>query len=271
MNKNGYIGFLDYGIGGISLLTKAIEKMPSEKYIYIRDSFFLSGISQTRVNLINSCLRMCNFLVEKGVEVIVISCDTATMIVIDELKERLDIPLIGMYPAIIPVLKSQNVEEVVILAAEETFYSRKFNEMLKINQDKKRIYKLACPEIISLLEKGIFKGNEIETLIEDYFKGFDLNESTTLLLGSGYYSLIAKTLKKVLGGKIKIIDSGVELANNLCDTLNKQEQTNSNKETVCEIYNLINKENIEQSSFSLNNEMFDKFGDSDLIMKIFQF
>lgn len=259
MSNKGNIGFLFYGNGGISLLSKSIRKMTYEKFICVKDSFFLSKNEKSKSGLVYSCLRMCNFLMKKDVKAIIVSCDEATMIAIDELKTRFDVPIIGVYPSFFSLMRSRDVEKIIVMGVEETFYSRKFNEILKINPDNKKVYKLACPEIVSLLKKGVFEGTDIEALITEYFKGFNLDEKTAVVLGSGYYSLIDKTIVNVLGEDIKIVDSVDMATNRLHEKLCNLDLINSCGKSECELYNINNEEKVEfvncLKDYQINTEL----------------
>jgi glutamate racemase len=253
MNKNGAIGFFDAGMGGVSVIVRAMKKMPDEKYIYLGDSINQPYTDQSKDRLLELCVENCKFLVEKGAKAIVVACNTATMVAIDAMREAVDVPVLGMWPAIKPAVEMEVEGKVIVMATETTLASRTVHDLISKYGRGKRIYKLACPEIISLVENGTVEGEKMENLIKEYFKGFKLDESTTIVLGCTHFGFLGDTIKKVLGENVKIADGGIGVTESLSEILTEKNLLCEECKPAYEVYNSGGEEKVRTSEKLLSD------------------
>jgi glutamate racemase len=255
MNKNGTIGFFDAGMGGISVLARAMEKMPNESYVYLGDSINQPYTDLPKDKLRSLCVENCKFLVEKGAKAIVVACNTATMVAIDDMRAAVDVPILGMWPAIKPAVEMEKIGngKVIVMATETTLSSSTVSNLIKTHGEGSRIYKLACPQVISLVEKGIVEGDEMDELIKDYFRGFNLDESTTVVLGCTHFGFLGDTMKRVLGKNVKIADGGIGVTNKLIEILLDKDMLCTQCKSSCEVYNSAGEDKVSISEKLLND------------------
>lgn len=102
---NKSIGFFDSGVGGLSVLKDACSLMPEENYIYYGDSANAPYGEKSREEIFELTMRGIGYLMSNDIKALVVACNTATSAVIDELRKEVDIPVIGMEPAIKPALR----------------------------------------------------------------------------------------------------------------------------------------------------------------------
>ena len=121
LNINSPIGFFDSGVGGISVLRKALEIMPNEDYIYYGDSKNAPYGTKSVEEIRKLSYDVVDFLLEKGVKGIVVACNTATSAVVAELRKKyIDFPIVGIEPAVKPAVNSQRKGKIVVMATPMT-------------------------------------------------------------------------------------------------------------------------------------------------------
>jgi glutamate racemase len=247
--KDSPIGFFDAGMGGISVLGRAIQKMPNEKYIYLGDSINQPYAAWSKEELIDICIKDCKFMCDKGAKAIVVACNTATMVAIEAMRENFDIPILGMWPAVKPASEICEDGKIIVMATETTLASERLSELLEMHAKGKRVYKTVCRDIITLVESGTIEGQEMENLIRENYKDFDLEETTAIVLGCTHFGFSANLLKKVLGENVRIADGGVGVVNHLYTILKDSDLLCETKKQDYdyEIYNTKGAEYVENS------------------------
>ena len=120
-NKDKAIGVFDSGLGGISVLKELVKSMPNEKFIYYGDSANAPYGIKTKEEITKRCIDIIEFFLNKGVKAIVIACNTATSAAANILREKyIDIPIIGMEPALKVAADGKNNNTIVVMATTLT-------------------------------------------------------------------------------------------------------------------------------------------------------
>ena len=99
------IGFFDSGIGGLTVLSEALKRLPNHEYLYYADTQHAPYGPKPKEEVREYVFHAIDFLVDEGAEIIVIACNTATSIAVAELREKYSIPIIGMEPAVKPAIE----------------------------------------------------------------------------------------------------------------------------------------------------------------------
>lgn len=236
-SKNSYIGVFDSGMGGISVLAEIINLMPNEKYIYYGDSLNAPYGIKSKEEVIELSTKVCEFLIKKGVKAIVVACNTATSAAISELRNKFNIPIIGMEPAIKPALEVCMNKKIAVMATPMTLDQKKFNNLLNKLTTKDKIIKIPAPELVEFVESGDINSNELQNVLKNYFKDINLNEVGAIVLGCTHFVFLKELLKGVVGERIIIIDGNYGTAKHLKNTLKKLKALRSNNEGEVLIYN----------------------------------
>lgn len=229
MNKP--IGVIDSGVGGLTVAQEIMRQLPNEKIIYVGDTKRCPYGPRPKEEVIQFTIEMVDFLLQKDIKMLVIACNTATAFALNELQQYLDIPVIGVIqPGARTALKVTENFHIGVIGTEGTIGSGAYTKALeKINQNIK-VYSLACPLFVPMVEKGILDGPEAEQVIETSLISFkDKPMIDTLILGCTHYPLIKDTIQDVLGDSISIISSS--------------EETAREASTVLDVNNLLNESN----------------------------
>jgi glutamate racemase len=208
MDNKSPIGIFDSGVGGLTVVNNMVKILPKENIIYFADSKnFPYGI-KTEEEVIKLSERIVKFLISKGAKVIVVACNTVSSIAIPHLKGIAgEIPVFGMIQAgaMYAVKTSKNKRIGIIstpLTARKHAY---YNEIKKIEPDAE-IFEVGSEEMVTLVEDGISYEKYAYRLVEEKLKAPIEDKIDTLVLGCTHFPFLYKTVKAVVGEKIKVID-----------------------------------------------------------------
>ncbi len=227
--NNKPIGIFDSGIGGLTVLKKIIEILPNERYIYYADTENVPYGIKPKEEVKKYIKDAIKFLISKETKAIVIACNTATSIAINDLRVMYDIPIIGIEPAVKPAIEKRNGKKVLIMATPITIKEEKLQNLIKNLEVSEYVDLIDMPKLVEFAEKMEFESNDVEKYIKTRLQGYDLNEYSTLVLGCTHFPLFKKTLSKIFSNKIQMIDGSLGVANRLKNILEKNDLKGNNK------------------------------------------
>lgn len=237
-NKNEQpIGIFDSGIGGLSVLKEAVKVLPNEDFIYFCDQKHIPYGNKDPEDLkiyINEAILE---LIYKGVKAIVLACNTATSLFIEDLRAKHPIPFIGMEPALKPAFEMKGDGNILVLATPITFEQERFwnlKERLGENED---IVIFPAERLAGMIEKNIINSSgenknfpEVEEYLKNSLNKIDLKKVSVVVLGCTHYIFIKDQLRHILPENIKIIDGNKGTVNHLKEVLEKKKLLNDQKE-----------------------------------------
>jgi len=234
MNKNAPIGIFDSGIGGLSVMLNIHQLLPTESLFYVADSLNVPYGSKPPDIILDRSIAAADFLINKqGAKAIVIACNTATAISINELRAKFSIPIIGMEPAVKPASEATIKNKVGVLATSGTLHSAKFSALLENHSKEVEFYVQPCPGLVDLIDYGSIDSPKLIQLIKNYCQEFKKNQIDTIVLGCTHYVFIKDLIKDIMGPEIKIIDTGFAVANQVNRKLIEFDlQSNSEKSLI---------------------------------------
>lgn len=209
------IGIFDSGIGGITVLKELLTFLPDEHYVYYSDSKNNPYGSKTHAEIEALSLAAANFLLDKGCEIIVIACNTASAEAVEFLRTRFkDVPIFAIQPAIKQVYDSSDSENYTIaMATAATLGSNKFQELVN-NYPVKNLITLDCNGLAELIEAGNEAG--IKTFLEEKLAPYK-GQAKNVVLGCTHYPLVSKNIREILGSDTKFFNGAKGLARNLAE------------------------------------------------------
>ncbi|MCB2307829.1 glutamate racemase [Clostridium estertheticum] len=252
-NRERPIGFFDSGVGGISVLKESLKVLPNEDFVYFGDSlnapYGIKNVNEVR----KLTFKAVDFLLEKGVKVVVIACNTATSAAIDALRRRYkDIPIIGIEPALKPAVEVSRGKSVIIMATPMTLTEKKFDNLMKLYNKEVDIIPLPCAGLVELIENGIIDGDEINEYLKGKLKEFSHLDVAAIVLGCTHYPFIKKELIKIVGEKTIIIDGSIGTVNQLKRQLTRNNLLNEKKtKGIVTIYSSSTNDNTIDLSYKL--------------------
>lgn len=227
IDKTSPIGIFDSGVGGLTIMNEVIKLMPHENIIYFGDTKRMPYGPKSKELLIKYSQEISDFLIKKGVKVIVIACGSASSNAYQFLKENYNFKIFEVItPAINIASKLTKNNKIGIIGTQSTIASKAHeNALLSINSNF-QIYGKACPLFAPMVEESWYD-NEITKLVAtEYLK--DFTDIDSLILGCTHYPLLYKTIEKILPN-VNIIDPSKEIAISLKNYLDENNLLNKNK------------------------------------------
>jgi glutamate racemase len=253
MNNNS-IGFFDSGIGGITIWESVNRLLPNENTIYLADSKNSPYGKKPNDELINISKENVEFLINKKCKLIVVACNTATTNSINFLRKSYDLPFIGIEPAIKPAALNTKTGKIGVLATIGTLGSRLFEKTSNIHGQNVEIIEQHGIGLVELIEKGIYSGSKIDSLLKEYLNPMLENNIDKLVLGCTHYPLIKESIKKIINESINIIECSEAVALQTERVLIKSNLINSGTEKSKKLFYTNGDKNVLNS---LLNNKFD--------------
>lgn len=152
---NRPIGFLDSGVGGLTVVRELMRQLPYEKVVYIGDSARAPYGPRSVEQIKEYTWDMVKFLLTKNVKMIVFACNTATAVAWEEVKQALDIPVLGVVlPGASAAIKSSQKGGIGIIGTPMTVSSRVYPDKIKFLAPQMTVKSLSCPKFVPLVESN---------------------------------------------------------------------------------------------------------------------
>ena len=203
------IGVFDSGVGGLTVLRAIRDRFPRVNLIYVGDTARVPYGNRSPRTVIRYSIECASFLIDRGIDVLVVACNTASSHAIPTLKERFSLPVVGVVePGVREALKVTR-GRVGVIGTLATVRSGTYQRIL--SSAGVRVFSKACPLFVPLVEERLFEGEIAESVARMYLEEFRLMGIDTLILGCTHYPLLRKTIQKVLPG-VRIVDSSSAVA-----------------------------------------------------------
>ena len=225
-NRDSAIGLFDSGIGGLTVLHKMIEMLPTENTVYLGDTARAPYGTKSVETVVRYSFENTEFLIEKGVKLVVVACNTSTALALEALREKLMIPLIGVIePGVRRALQVTKNSRVGVIGTEATIQSGAYTRALKARAPSTEVYSRACPLFVPLVEEGWTDNGVAATTVEAYLGSLKQSGIDTLILGCTHYPLLKKTIRKFMGSAVQLVDSAEEIVKEVGVVLKKRSLT----------------------------------------------
>lgn len=210
--NNSPIGVFDSGIGGLSVLHHLREQLPFEDMLYIADSAFAPYGTRPIAEIQKRSEAICEFLIDQRAKAIVVACNTATAAAVHRLRQRYDLPIIGMEPGLKPAIAQTRSGKVAVLGTDNTLTSEKFSQLIDTVATDTEIIIQACTDLVSYIERGELDGIELRQSLEKIILPLVATGVDTLVLGCTHYPLALGQIQQLAGPDVNVIDTGGAVA-----------------------------------------------------------
>ena len=207
------IGVFDSGIGGLTVLHEIIKTLPRENTVYLGDTARSPYGTKSVDTVLRYSLENSEFLVEKGVKIVVVACNTSTAVALEHLQKELALPVVGVIePGVRRALGSTKNNKIGVIGTEATVQSGAYTRALKAGDPSVEVYSRACPLFVPLVEEGWTDNPVVDMAVKAYLESFKQSGIDTLILGCTHYPLLKKSIRRFLGGAVRLVDSAEETA-----------------------------------------------------------
>lgn len=210
---NRPIGVFDSGVGGLTVVKELMHLLPNEKIIYFGDTARVPYGIKSKETIIKFSLENILFLLKQDVKTIVIACNTSSSMALPLLKRHFKIPIIGVIsPGAKEAIYATRNNRIGVIATKATINSRAYEREIKKLDPNIKIFNQACPLLVPLAEEGWSNTKETYDIASFYLKPLKKAKIDTLILGCTHYPLLKDVFKRILGNRVKLIDSALQVA-----------------------------------------------------------
>lgn len=213
------IGIFDSGIGGLTVLKEALRMLPSEDYLYFADTKHVPYGIKPKEKVKHYIFEAVDFISEQGVKALVIACNTATSIAIDDLREKYQFPIIGMEPAVKPAVEKVNGKRVLVVATNTTVREEKLHNLVTRLESVKTVDLHPLPRLVEFAEEFVFDDDVVIPYLKSELSKYDLERFGAVVLGCTHFLFFRKHIEKVLPPGVAIVDGNIGTVNRLSNML----------------------------------------------------
>lgn len=221
------IGIFDSGLGGLTVVKELTRLLPNENVIYVGDTARVPYGTKSPETIRRYAMQIAFFLLQQKVKALVVACNSASATALETLRD-LPIPVIGVIEpgARAAVLSSESMR-VGVIGTRATVASHAYRKAIRSYSKRVRVAEQACPLLVPFVEEGWVSGAIPLGVVHNYLKPLQKERIDTLVLGCTHYPLLKPLIRSVMGGKVRLIDSGEETAKDVQSLLKKNNLLNS--------------------------------------------
>lgn len=210
------LGFFDSGVGGLTVVHAVQELMPAENILYLGDTARLPYGSKSPETIRQFADEDVRFLIKRGVKAIVVACNTATAHALPGLREKYQLPVIGVIEAgVDAALANLDAERIGIIATRGTIRSHAYQHALALRRTGLIIHAVETPLLVPLVEENWLEHPATEIVLRSYLDPLVERGIDTLMLACTHYPLLVPALKKLLPETVRLVDSATTCAEHL--------------------------------------------------------
>ena len=207
------IGIFDSGVGGLTVLKEIQAILPNEDLIYFADQIHVPYGPRSIQSVQRFGLAISHFLIELGVKIIVVACNTASAAALEQLRTWIpEISFVGMEPAIKPGAFETQSGKVGVLATVGTFDSRRYASLMTRFANDVLVFEDACPGLVEQIESGDIDSDETSRILSRALTPMLREDVDTIVLGCTHYPFVQSQIEEIVGRDVTIIDPAPAVA-----------------------------------------------------------
>jgi glutamate racemase len=211
--RNAPIGVFDSGLGGLSVWREIAAMMPAENVIYIADSAYVPYGVRRPEEIRERSIAVARFLIERGVKLVVVACNTASAIAIDDLRAEFPhMNFVGLEPAVKPAVGMSMTGRVGVLATPRTVSGQRLRVLIEHWSDGVQVHSIAGNGMVELVEAGELAGEAVDDVLRPVLDPLLADNVDVLVLGCTHYPFLRDAIQAYIGPEVRIIDSGNAIA-----------------------------------------------------------
>lgn len=215
------IGVFDSGVGGLTVLRELVARIPDADYLYFGDTARLPYGSKSAETIARYAVSATRFLEERGAELLVIGCNTASALALDAITSAAKVGVVGVIePGAETAAVSTRRKKVLVIGTEATIRSHAYLHALE--RRGVQVCEKACPLFVPLIEEGWAENPVTERVahiyLDDVFHDYETGPDV-LVLGCTHYPLIKPLLRSVAPWRVEIVDSAEATARVVAESL----------------------------------------------------
>ncbi len=225
------IGLFDSGVGGLTVARAVIDILPHEDVIYFGDTARCPYGPRPAQEVRKFALEIMDALVEEGVKMLVIACNSASSAALGEARHRYDVPVIGVIePGVRAAVAATRNRRVGVIGTDVTVASGSYDEAMAATRANVMLYSKACPRFVEFVEKGEQDSDELLDVARSYLDPLVADGIDTLILACTHYPLLSGVIQYVVGEGVVLVSSAEVTANEVYSKLREDDLLNTSGE-----------------------------------------
>jgi glutamate racemase len=210
--RDSPIGIFDSGFGGLTVARAVMDQLPHEPVLYLADTarypYGEKGIADVR----KFALESLDHLVDQGVKLLVIACNSASAAVLRDARERYSVPVVEVIlPATRRAVAATRSGKVGVICTRATATSQAYDDAFAA-APQVALHTQACPRFVEFVERGVTDGPELLAAAHAYLDPLSTAGIDTLVLGCTHYPLLTGVISYVMGAAVTLVSSADETA-----------------------------------------------------------
>jgi glutamate racemase len=201
------IGIFDSGVGGLTVFREIARALPGQPLIYLGDSARVPYGTKSPDIVRRYSLQAANHLLQRGIGMLVVACNTATSAALPALKEALEIPVIGVIEPGARAAVEKTRGRIGVIATEGTVNSKAYTKAIHAIKPDVEVIEAAAPLFVALAEEGWANTHVAREVAEIYLEPLLDAGIDTLVLGCTHYPILRGTIEHVVGDDVAVVDS----------------------------------------------------------------
>jgi len=207
------IAVLDSGVGGLTVVKEIMRQLPREKILYFGDTARTPYGPRPAEEVTAFTRDIVDYLVQYQPKMIVIACNTATAVALEDIRRRVSMPVVGVInPGARAAIGRTRTGVVGIIGTEGTVKSGAYVTALKRFSPRVEVISRACPAFVPLVEDGNFRSTEAYRTVSDCLASMKNSAMDCLILGCTHYPFLAGPISEAMGSSVALINSAEETA-----------------------------------------------------------
>ncbi|MEO5931170.1 MAG: glutamate racemase [Candidatus Kapaibacterium sp.] len=207
------IGLFDSGVGGLTVVRRVMELLPRENIVYFGDTARVPYGSKSNETVTTYSLQAAAFLESLGVKMIIIACNTASAVALEQVRSASSVPVIGVvHPAARTAIETTKTGIIGIIATEGAVRSNAYQGMITTARPDMKVFAQACPLFVAFAEEGLDHHPATMLMAREYLTPLLARSIDTLILGCTHYPLLVPSIASVTGSRVTLVDPGVATA-----------------------------------------------------------
>jgi glutamate racemase len=221
------IGVFDSGVGGLTVLRAIRAALPRESAVYLGDTARVPYGTKSRDSVLRYSLQASRQLVERGIKLLVVACNTASALSLPELRAELaPLPVLGVVePGAEAAVAASAAQRHLVLATEATVGQRAYTRAIRALAPRAEVEELACSLFVALAEEGWTDGAVASAAARAYLGPVKARPSgerhDSVILGCTHFPLLADAIRAELGPGPSIVDSATATARSVAALLER--------------------------------------------------
>jgi glutamate racemase len=216
------IGVFDSGIGGLTVLRELLDRLPGESFVYFGDTARVPYGNKSTETVRRFSSENVHLLLERGVKMVVVACNTATADALAQLQAEFTLPIVGVIdPGVRAAIHATRNQRIGVIGTSGTIRSGAYQKGILALMPDARVHSKACPLFVPLVEEGWTDTAVARLVVEEYLGPFTGLQIDTLVLGCTHYPLLKPAIAALLGHGVTLVDSAIETAHEVGAVLKK--------------------------------------------------